>query len=185
MAPNACSESRIFRDSAEGNQNSMVATKKPLSSAAIRHLRGIGHALDPVIAIGKAGITAAFVAETKRALLKHELVKVRVQSEAPVDRKEAAAEVATETGAELVQVLGRTFLLYRRNPEKPKITIPKPKTKAEIAKAAKVAKAAAKASKKTAAGPKRTTTAVAVIDDDDDDANVTDETDDSEGDLQA
>lgn len=107
----------------------MAATKVSLNTAALRHLRALGHALDPVIAVGKAGVTDALVAETKRALLKHELVKVRVQSEAPIDRKEAAEELATASAAVVAQVIGRTFLLYRRNPEKPKIDLPKPAPK--------------------------------------------------------
>lgn len=162
----------------------MAAAKKPLSGAALRHLRGLGHALDPVIALGKAGITEALVAETKRALSKHELVKVRVQGEAPVDRKEAAAALATETDAEMVQVLGRTFLLFKRNPEKSKIVLPKPLTKHEKAKADKAAKAAAKKSGQAAVKPganaAKAVTAPAVEGDDDGDIDGDIEEDDDE-----
>ncbi|HEY8038195.1 MAG TPA: ribosome assembly RNA-binding protein YhbY [Polyangiaceae bacterium] len=98
---------------------------KTLSGKALRHLRGLGHALDPVIAVGKAGVTDAVIAEASKALERHELIKVRVLGEAPLDRKDAAEELAKATGAVLAQVLGRTFLLYKAHPKKPKIVLPK------------------------------------------------------------
>jgi RNA-binding protein len=96
-----------------------------LSGKALRHLRALGHDLDPVIAVGKNGVTDSLAKEATQALLKHELIKVRVMQEAPVDRHEAARALAEKTGAVLAQVLGRTFLLYRRNDKKPKIVLPK------------------------------------------------------------
>ncbi|HEX3344981.1 MAG TPA: ribosome assembly RNA-binding protein YhbY [Polyangiaceae bacterium] len=97
---------------------------KTLSGKALRHLRALGHELHPVIAVGKNGVTEALVKEAAHALEKHELIKVRVLQEAPVDRHEAAETLAEKTGAALAQVLGRTFLLYRRNDKKPKIVLP-------------------------------------------------------------
>ena len=95
-----------------------------LSGKAARHLRALGHDLSPTVSIGKEGITDGVVAAAEAALLTHELVKVRVQAEAPVDRNEAASELASKTSSSLAQVLGRTFLLYKRHPKKPKIELP-------------------------------------------------------------
>ena len=95
-----------------------------LKGKAARHLRALGHDLTPVVYIGKAGITDGLVAATKTALLTHELIKVKVQPESPVDRKDAAAELAERSESGLAQVLGRTFLLYKRHPKKPKIVLP-------------------------------------------------------------
>jgi RNA-binding protein len=95
-----------------------------LSSRARRHLRALGHPLAPVVQVGKAGITPALVAATNGALERHELVKVRLLAEAPVDRHEAGEELAKACGAELAQVLGKTLLLYKRHPKKPKIALP-------------------------------------------------------------
>lgn len=103
----------------------MSTPPTPLSGKAVRHLRALGHDLAPVVQIGKEGLTDSVVAATNAALLRHELVKLKVQPEAPVDRKEVAAELAGLTGAALAQVLGRTFLLYKRHPKKPKIVLPK------------------------------------------------------------
>jgi len=97
----------------------------PLSGRAIRYLRSLGHHLDPIVQIGKDGLTDAVVDAARDALRAHELVKVKVLGESPIDRKEAGPELAERTGATLAQVLGRTLLLYRRNPQKPKIDIPR------------------------------------------------------------
>ncbi|MBX3209741.1 MAG: ribosome assembly RNA-binding protein YhbY [Labilithrix sp.] len=98
---------------------------RALSGKATRYLRGLGHHLEPVVQIGKDGITEGVVTATRAALLAHELVKVRILTEAPVDRKEAGAELARRAGAALAQTLGRTLLLYKRHPHKPKIVLPR------------------------------------------------------------
>jgi RNA-binding protein len=97
----------------------------PVTGGGIRYLRGLGHHLDPVIQIGKDGITDALIAATNEALRAHELIKVKVGTECPVDRKNAGPELAEKTGATLAQVLGRTLLLYKRHPSKPKIEVPR------------------------------------------------------------
>ena len=101
-----------------------LLTTPALSSAALRKLRALGHAVSPVVAIGKDGLTDALVAAASSALTTHELVKVKIQREAPVDRHEAGIELAARTGAVLAQVIGRTLLLYKRHPKTPKIQLP-------------------------------------------------------------
>lgn len=75
--------------------------------------------------LGKEGITETLIEATRAALKTHELIKVRVQSEAPIDRREAAQALADATESVLAQVIGRTFLLYKRAPKNPKIVLPK------------------------------------------------------------
>ncbi|AAR34639.1 MULTISPECIES: ribosome assembly RNA-binding protein YhbY [Geobacter] len=91
-----------------------------------RHLRGLGHSLAPVITIGKGEISEALVKETDEALEHHELIKVKILESCLLDRHEAAEELASACGAEVAQVLGRTFLLFRRAQE-PKLELPKAK----------------------------------------------------------
>lgn len=91
-----------------------------------RALRALGHHLKPVVQIGQQGITVGIIDAAAAALDDHELIKVKVLEGAPVDRKEAAEELARETGAELAQVLGRTFLLYKPHPTEPKIRVGEP-----------------------------------------------------------
>lgn len=84
-----------------------------------RKLRAMGHHLEPVVMIGAAGVTDGVVGATVQALEDHELIKVKV-AEGPEDRHEAAEHLATETGAEIAQVLGRTVLLFKKRKEKSK-----------------------------------------------------------------
>lgn len=98
---------------------------RPLPNKTARHLKALGHHLDPVVQIGKEGITDAVVRATKEQLLAHELIKVRISPDAPIDRKDAGAELAEKAGASLAQTLGRTVLLYKRHPHKPKIDLPR------------------------------------------------------------
>lgn len=83
-------------------------------------LRAAGHHLSPVVQVGKEGLTPAVAAALDEQLLAHELVKVKVGSESPEDRFEVAAGLAALPGAQVAQVLGRTVLLYRKHPKKPR-----------------------------------------------------------------
>lgn len=89
-----------------------------------RHLRGLGHDLKPVVMIGKSEITDTLLQETDAALEHHELIKVKLLESSMTDRKEAAADLAANVNADVAQILGRTFLLYRKSRE-PKIILPK------------------------------------------------------------
>jgi RNA-binding protein len=84
-----------------------------------RALRAAGHHLSPVVHVGKEGATAAVLAQLEEQLAAHELVKVRVGTESPEDRFEVAGRLAA-AGAQIAQILGRTVLVYRRNPEHPR-----------------------------------------------------------------
>ena len=70
----------------------------------------------PTVWVGKAGVTEGLVGEVSKPLDAHRAVKVKVQKSALVERtvEDVAAEVAEKTGAELIEVRGRTFVLYRR-----------------------------------------------------------------------
>jgi RNA-binding protein len=89
-----------------------------------RHLRGLGHALKPIIFIGQSGSSAAVVAETARALTDHELVKVRVSGMEREARDAALESLASSTKSELVGRIGHTAILYRANPERRRIILP-------------------------------------------------------------
>jgi len=89
-----------------------------------RHLRGLGHHLEPVVFVGKNQLTDALLADLGNALRSHELVKLKLQDAVTARPRELAVELAVKSGAELVQVIGRTVLLFLRNDEKPGITLP-------------------------------------------------------------
>jgi RNA-binding protein len=125
-----------------------------LSGKQRRHLRGLGHALAPILQIGKEGLSDAFVAAVERALGDHELVKIRVLGNAPHERHEAGEELAGLTTSELVQVLGNSLLLYRPHPDEPKLELPDAGGAGAKAKA-KAKKKAASAKRAAAGGEKR------------------------------
>ena len=122
-----------------------------------RRLRGLGHVLDPVVQIGKLGATSSVAKQVGQALLDHELVKVKIGSECPDTRFQLAELFATEKGVNVVQILGRTVLLYKRHPEKPKYEKPaKTSDASEPRPARKPGKAGAAARKSsTAHAPRR------------------------------
>lgn len=85
-----------------------------------RKLRAAGHHLAPVVQVGKEGVTNAVARQLDQALHDHELVKVKVGTESPEDRFEAADRLGAAVGAQIAQILGRTVLVYRKHPEKPR-----------------------------------------------------------------
>ena len=89
-----------------------------------RYLRGLGQALTATLHVGHEGVSDAVVTQADVQLTAHELLKVRVSDNAPESRHDVAATLAARAGAELVQVLGRTALLYRARPGDPTITLP-------------------------------------------------------------
>ncbi len=97
-----------------------------LSGKQKRYLRGLGHGLKAVITVGKGEVSEALVRETGEALAAHELIKVKILESCLLERGEVAAALAEGCGAEVAQILGRTFLLYRRGDE-PKIELPRGK----------------------------------------------------------
>ncbi len=90
-----------------------------------RYLRGLGHHLAPVVQIGKDGHTEGVTAALAAALEDHELIKVKIGENVDEDRRELGEALAAATGADLVQVLGRTLLLYRAREEEPEIKLPR------------------------------------------------------------
>ncbi|MEZ4470919.1 MAG: YhbY family RNA-binding protein [bacterium] len=95
-----------------------------LTGAQRRHLRALGHHLAAVIQIGQRGLTPALVSATAEALERHELIKLSVARDAPVERAEAVHWLARETGSHVAQLLGRTALLYRRRAQDPEVELP-------------------------------------------------------------
>ena len=89
-----------------------------------KHLRRLGHGLDPVVLVGQHGFTPGVAAELEGALTAHELVKVRARTGNRELRDEVLSRLAGTTGAELVFQVGNVGLFYRKNKELSKILIP-------------------------------------------------------------
>jgi RNA-binding protein len=95
-----------------------------LTTKQRQFLRGLAHALSPVVRVGRGGLTPAVIEETKKSILAHELIKVRIEAEESADRRELAEELARAADAELAGTIGKQAILYRRREEKPKIKLP-------------------------------------------------------------
>ncbi|WP_448246481.1 ribosome assembly RNA-binding protein YhbY [Thalassotalea agariperforans] len=95
-----------------------------LNKKQIQHLKGLAHALKPVVLLGSNGLTEAVVAEIDYALGHHELIKIKI----PTDDKEVknliVEAICRETNAIKIQVIGKTLIIYRQSEER-KIIIPK------------------------------------------------------------
>ncbi len=100
------------------------APPRALSERQKKYLRGLAHPLKPVIRLGHAGLSAAVVRETERALHDHELIKVKAPAGDRAARDALLAELAAASGSALVYRIGNVAILYRARAPLPKILIP-------------------------------------------------------------
>lgn len=96
-----------------------------MTSKQRAYLRGLANTYDPIVHIGKGGLSDALIKQADDALEARELIKGRVLETAPGTVRESAEEIAAAVGAETVQVIGRTFVLYRKRAEEPTIVLPR------------------------------------------------------------
>ncbi|MEO8482789.1 MAG: ribosome assembly RNA-binding protein YhbY [Acidobacteriota bacterium] len=80
-------------------------------------LKAKAHHLEPIVRLGRAGLTDAFVAEVDRALADHELIKVRIDTNDREARTEAAEAICARTASARVGNVGKIFVLWRPKPE--------------------------------------------------------------------
>lgn len=96
-----------------------------LSSRQRAHLRSLAHPLRPIIHIGKDGASPSAIGAVQEALSTHELLKIRVLDNAPMNTADVGRElVEAIEGAMLVQVIGHVLVIYRPFSEHPVIRIP-------------------------------------------------------------
>ncbi len=86
-------------------------------------LRGIASNYETIFQIGKGGISETLISQVNDALRKRELIKLRVLDNSMYTAREAAEEIASKTGADVVQVIGSRFVIFKRNPKEPVIEI--------------------------------------------------------------
>ena len=94
-----------------------------LTSKQRSKLRGIASTYETIFQVGKNGIPDTLIAQVNDALRVRELIKLRVLDNSPYTAREAADEIAEKTGADVVQVVGSRFVLFKRNPKEPVIEI--------------------------------------------------------------
>jgi RNA-binding protein len=96
-----------------------------MTSKQRAYLRSLATDIDTILMIGKSGISGDVIKQAEDALTARELIKAKVLETAPVSPMEAAQEIAGQTNAEVVLVIGAKFVLYRKNLKDPKIVLPK------------------------------------------------------------
>lgn len=96
-----------------------------LTSKQRAFLRSLAADIDTIVMIGKGGMSDQIIKQTDDALTAREIIKGKVLETADINSREAAEILAAHTKSEVVQVIGSKFVLFRRNPEKPKIELPK------------------------------------------------------------
>jgi RNA-binding protein len=104
--------------------HSVTAAVPELSERQRKHLRGLAHALKPLVRLGNAGLTEAVVRETARALEDHELIKVKAPGGDRGARGRLFAALARQTASALVHRIGNVAVLYRPRAQLPRILIP-------------------------------------------------------------
>ena len=97
--------------------------RNTLTSKQIRKLRSLGMTEEAIVMIGKESVTPTVVASAREAIKKRELIKVRVLQNAPDEPEAEITMLAERADANLVQVIGRNGLLFRRNFDKPRIEL--------------------------------------------------------------
>lgn len=94
-----------------------------LTSKQRAHLRSIAQSYNTIFFVGKQGIGEELVKQLDDVLNSRELIKVGVQENCDYTSREAADEIARLTGSEVVQVIGRKFVLWRRSSDPKKRVI--------------------------------------------------------------
>jgi RNA-binding protein len=97
-------------------------SRKALAGYQRRHLRKLAHGKRPIITVGEAGISDSVLSALDQALIDHELVKVKLPG--AEGKKELGAELAARSGAHLCGLVGHMAILFRPDPETPRIELP-------------------------------------------------------------
>lgn len=96
-----------------------------ITSKQRSYLKSLANGIDPVVYIGKGGLTENILKEMDQCLEARELIKIKLQEGALLDPKVTANEAAAALGAEFVQAIGRKFVLYRESKENKQIMLPR------------------------------------------------------------
>jgi len=111
------------------DDGSRITGKEPiidtLTTKQRAHLKALAHSLKPVHQVGKTGLTDRGIEAIREAFNTREILKVKVQDSAPADVRATGEELVARLGdTHLVQVIGRTLVLYKPDPDDPEIELP-------------------------------------------------------------
>ncbi len=90
-----------------------------------RFLRSEAHHLSPIFQVGKGGVNENMIKQIEEALEKRELMKISILQNCEEEKTEVAQELSQGAGAEIVQVIGNTIVLYKESKENKQLTLPR------------------------------------------------------------
>ncbi len=96
-----------------------------MTSKQRAYLRSLSNKLEPILHAGKGGISDAMIRQADDALTARELIKGKTLETAPATAREIAEQIAAAVNAEVVQVVGRTFVLFRQKEKDSQIKLPR------------------------------------------------------------
>ena len=94
-------------------------------NAQKKYLRKLGHQLKPIIFIGNSGLSESVLTELSSTINHHELIKIKIKASNRIIRDQIIDEICKKTSTQLVTQIGGIALIYKKNPETPKIKLPK------------------------------------------------------------
>lgn len=94
----------------------MVRPMTALTSAQKRKLKSLAQRLEPVVRLGKHGVSEAFLQSLREALEHHELVKIRFE-DFQDERKQLAPEIALRSESQFIWMVGHVAVFFRQNPD--------------------------------------------------------------------
>ena len=96
-----------------------------MTSKQRAYLKGLAMKMEPILQLGKGGVTPENTASVDEALAARELIKISILQNCLYDTREMAEVLAERTRSQVVQVIGRKIVLYREGKnEKKKIILP-------------------------------------------------------------
>ncbi len=98
-----------------------------MTSKQRAYLKSLANNLDPIFQVGKSNLTPELTAAIGEAFHNNELIKIGVLKNCADDPGEIAQIVAERTHSQVVQVIGKKFILYKPDQDKPKIVLPRAK----------------------------------------------------------
>jgi RNA-binding protein len=135
MRPKFCAlriSARGFANGPNGYTSAMKVTLSPIERQA---LKARAHDLAPLVIVGDKGLSASVIREIDRTLKAHELIKIRANADDRDQRAEWMETICDALAAAPVQLIGKTIVIWRENPELTKARLkaampaPKPKEK--------------------------------------------------------
>ncbi|CAM2361296.1 ribosome assembly RNA-binding protein YhbY [Listeria seeligeri] len=95
-----------------------------LTATQKRFLRKEAHSIQPIFQVGKGSVSPNLIIQVKEALEARELIKISILQNCEEDKQTVAEKISSRTGAYIVQVIGRTIILYKQSVNKQQIKLP-------------------------------------------------------------